>query len=70
MTPYCPTCKEPFRSLSLFDQHRVGSFSEGRRCLTPEEMLEKGWIRRPSTWIGSERPSDLVERLRSGGEKE
>jgi hypothetical protein len=41
----CPTCGEYFRSESGFDRHRVGSFETGRRCLTQEEMLERGLVR-------------------------
>lgn len=53
----CSACGSDFTSLKLFDAHRVGkhayTYSEGiamepmredgRRCLSSDEMLERGW---------------------------
>ena len=53
----CAACRADFTSVRLFDAHRVGvhayTFAEGlrleppvengRRCLSEEEMLGKGW---------------------------
>ena len=51
--PYCPTCREPFQSQSLFDAHRVGKYDpDERRCLTPDEMRAKGWRHDGRTWRG------------------
>jgi hypothetical protein len=37
-------CCQSFASLSGFDKHRVGPHGTAeRRCLTPDEMLAKGW---------------------------
>lgn len=47
---HCSTCHLSFASQTGFDKHRVGQFENHttgkpntRRCLTPEEMLAKGW---------------------------
>jgi hypothetical protein len=54
---YCTTCGRDFSGDRMFDRHRTGTheylYSEGlkmepmredgRRCMTPDEMLEKGW---------------------------
>jgi hypothetical protein len=53
---FCCTCGEDFSSLTGFDRHRVGKHEylydpwddsklDGRRCLTTDEMLKKGWAR-------------------------
>jgi hypothetical protein len=47
----CSGCRQDFASVSLFDRHRVGSFEhnwspdreDGRRCLSIEEIQDKGW---------------------------
>ena len=72
--PYCGECREPFRSQSLFDAHRVGAFNrdeEGRvlertglpvgprRCLTKDEMRAKGWRFDGRTWRGRGRDDDI-----------
>ena len=38
-------CCESFRSLGGFDKHRTGPHEPTgqRRCLTPDEMIAKGW---------------------------
>lgn len=46
----CSGCGENFRTVSLFDDHRVGKHGvrEGemrRRCLTVGEMEGRGWRR-------------------------
>ena len=56
VSSYCTSCGRDFAGNSYFDQHRTGvheyTYSEGltrdplvedgRRCMTPEEMLEAG----------------------------
>jgi hypothetical protein len=47
----CTACNEDFSSVSAFDRHRTGTYAhpysdehpEGRRCLTPDELLTKGF---------------------------
>jgi len=44
----CSGCGDYFNGVNVFDRHRVGDFEErgtNRRCLTPNEMLERGWWR-------------------------
>jgi hypothetical protein len=47
----CTACGEYFNSTSIFDLHRVGPFAPlrqtacERRCLTPEEMAARGYLR-------------------------
>jgi len=54
---YCRACDQDFGSVELFDRHRVGQHAythaeglrrnppktDGRRCLSVEAMLERGW---------------------------
>lgn len=45
---YCSGCKKNFAGVTSFDRHRTGTFGQGwekgtRRCLTSDEMQEKGW---------------------------
>jgi hypothetical protein len=56
---YCSACGQDFASITLFDRHLVGQVSAGVyrgplwewkpelgiRCLTVEEMEERGWRR-------------------------
>jgi hypothetical protein len=53
----CAACGENFGSVDLFDRHRVGTHDytlteglrmeppreDGRRCLSADEMRERGW---------------------------
>jgi hypothetical protein len=41
----CTACGEYFNRVSTFDRHRVGSYEDGRRCLSAPEMEDKGWKR-------------------------
>lgn len=39
----CGGCQKRFSGLSVFDAHRTGSYARSeRRCLTTEEMEQKG----------------------------
>lgn len=40
---HCTVCHMSFTANAGFDRHRVGKYSEGRRCRTPDELLELGW---------------------------
>ena len=56
-----PNCNELFNSTTAFDGHRVGAFEtltsrSQRRCLTPSEMEDKGWLRNAGGfWITGNR---------------
>jgi len=67
----CPTCGLYFNSTSAFDKHRVGKHSipDGkkwkllpRRCLTPEEMMQRNMFERDGWWYGSARPSSSISK--------
>jgi hypothetical protein len=51
----CGACGEYFNSVSAFDKHRTGEYSDGsRRCLTPTELTAKGWLHNArGLWITS-----------------
>lgn len=38
----CTVCGEYFNSTHAFEKHRYGPY-EDRSCMSPEEMLSKGW---------------------------
>ena len=73
----CMACGEYFNSSYGFDEHRVGPWSRSgadRRCLTIEEMRERGWaLSATGHWIKETRqkrqdragalqpPADLVD---------
>lgn len=54
----CPSCDEYFNSTYAFEKHRIGDFTDGtRRCLTTEEMLEKGMgVNSTGFWVTSLMP--------------
>lgn len=57
----CETCRQGFRSLTAFDLHRTGRYAKRghtRRCLTTEEMRERGMRQAPNgAWMsGAEYP--------------
>lgn len=51
----CGECGEYFNSVSAFDKHRTGNYSDGtRRCLTQAELTAKGWAHNArGLWITS-----------------
>ncbi len=58
----CPGCGEMFNSNHAFEKHRVGDHvGNGRHCLTPREMLDKGMLQRGPWWVGSAREHAAVE---------
>jgi hypothetical protein len=58
----CPVCGEYLNSTGMFDRHRIGKYPD-RRCLTPKEMLERGFTRNTAGfWIRSNRPYSLAPR--------
>jgi hypothetical protein len=71
----CRSCGQDFNSVELFDRHRVGvhayTYSEGiamvpmredgRRCLSLDEMTERGWrVDKHGRWLDPERASRAV----------
>lgn len=85
MTPYCPSCLEPFQSQGLFDDHRVGAHNADeenninprtgqrlgpRRCLTPAEMTARGWRRGPHSWHGEAMTPEQKARFRKTQEEQ
>lgn len=56
---HCPACHETFTGTSAGDKHRTGDHAtsvgpDRRRCLTVDEMLEKGIARnRRGHWMTS-----------------
>lgn len=63
---HCTACHETFTGTASGDEHRVGPFPDGRRCLTPDEMRAKGMRQgRTGMWVWSksdERLAHLLER--------
>lgn len=70
----CPTCKELFNSSTAFDMHRTGEYERRdpkgkllspstRRCLSIEEMSEKGMLKNArGFWITRARdPKDFSQ---------
>ncbi len=39
----CSACEQGFNRESTFNKHRVGVIGVDRRCLTVEEMKDRGW---------------------------
>ena len=57
----CPGCGKCFNSTSAFDKHRTGTHSVDRRCLTQDEMTERGMVLRDDGfWRGSAMPDHLI----------
>jgi len=71
----CRTCDQDFTSVRLFDAHRVGAYGpgdykgdledwspeQGRRCLSIEEMEERGWAQNErDRWFD---PAEVVRGL-------
>lgn len=53
----CQGCKAYFNSTYAFDKHRTGEFGIDRRCLSDNEMLNKGMALNDSGfWISSPMP--------------
>mgnify|MGYP003705397029 CR=1 FL=1 len=50
MKSECRGCLKVFRSVNEFDRHRTGDYDNHRRCMTTEEMYEKGWKFQDPYW--------------------
>ncbi len=58
----CTVCGLYFNSDYAFQKHRVGLHMPGeRRCLSPDEMLEKGMALVGSFWVSKRRPALTTE---------
>lgn len=83
-TNQCGACHEDFSSLELFDRHRVGvhdyTFKEGldmnppredgRRCLDPTEMAERGWrLNDRQLWFDPVRSSRAAQAFRPSAQR-
>ena len=70
---HCTECHEVFAGPYPGDLHRVGEFPDGRRCLTVDEMTERGMrVDRRGYWIGPSRgrqfpTSQRAEKSPNGG---
>jgi hypothetical protein len=55
----CPRCSELFNSVSVFDRHRLGPWTDQgihRRCLASAEMIQRGWsVTSDGFWIERKR---------------
>lgn len=50
----CRGCDEHFNSVAAFDKHRIGKTADKRRCMTTDEMLNKGMaINKALFWVTS-----------------
>ena len=59
----CQGCKEYFNSTGAFDKHRTGKHGVDRRCMTTEEMIDKGFsLNASGYWIASKMPDHLKKR--------
>ncbi len=38
----CVSCNRYFNSTAAFDKHRSGAYGKDRRCLSSDEMAERG----------------------------
>ena len=59
----CGGCREYFNSNGTFEQHRVGEHGKDRRCLTPQEMTDKGWLKNDDGfWIREKSSNNFWEK--------
>jgi hypothetical protein len=51
-SPVTGGCCQSFRSATAFNKHLTGRYGDGeKQCLTPDEMLAKGWtVDDNATW--------------------
>lgn len=64
----CGACKKKFATLALFDEHRVGEYTNvhphyGRSCLTDQDMKDRGYSQYQGVWTtySVEEAEKLVE---------
>jgi hypothetical protein len=62
----CQGCKHYFNSTLAFDKHRRGEYGHNRRCLTSEEMTEKGMsVNKDGYWITKAMPVAVLDKKQS-----
>jgi hypothetical protein len=69
----CAACLQYFNSITAFDKHRTGEFSEGRRCLTTDEMLAQHFGKTSDGfWLSPILPKDRerLATLRAGQKRQ
>jgi hypothetical protein len=60
----CRGCGEYFNSSFAFDKHRTGEHGKDRRCLTLDEMADKGMSKNAAGfWISSAMPESVVHEV-------
>lgn len=60
----CQGCKEYFNSIKGFDMHRTGKHGVDRRCMTVDEMVNKGMsVNTSGFWITEKKSKDLLNKL-------
>jgi hypothetical protein len=60
----CQGCKEFFNSIKAFDMHRTGKHGVDRRCMTVEEMIDKGMsLNASGFWITEKKSKELLDKL-------
>jgi hypothetical protein len=58
----CVSCNAYFNSTAAFDKHRSGAYGKDRRCLTPQEMAERGMEQNnDGYWITRRNPGFVRE---------
>lgn len=69
---HCTACHHTFNGTTAGDMHRVGRFDgtegpDGRRCLTPVEMLAKGMgVNRAGYWTTGRDPGERLRPATAG----
>ena len=63
----CAACRKNFSSLTLFDEHRVGKFTDehplyGRSCLSDKELEDRGHSLYEGVWttLSAERAEEVA----------
>lgn len=63
----CMRCREEFVSMTTFDKHRTGTYwpVENRRCLSVEEMREKGLVKNKKGLWTVPMPAEIINRMQA-----
>jgi hypothetical protein len=69
----CQTCGQYFNSVSVFDRHRIGPWTDRgahRRCLAIEEMRARGWsLNVKGFWVERRMMRSGLDRTRRSGDR-
>lgn len=64
---HCRACGLYFNSTAAFDKHRSGAFATDRRCLTSQEMAERGMATNSAGyWVTKLNPNPIRHRMDEG----